>query len=95
MRIGGKIILEVITSHQLEEDYLIPPHTQFFIGSFSDDPVGAANSGRSAGGHRFKGSEQLQVQFSSPLATPYNLEIYAYVEGALETTPVYIKKVTL
>lgn len=63
--------------------------------SFSDDPVGAANSGRSAGGHRFKGSEQLQVQFSSPLATAYNLEIYAYVEGALETTPVYIKKVTL
>jgi hypothetical protein len=63
--------------------------------SFADDPVGATNSGKSAGSHRFKGSEQLQVQFSSPLATPYNLDIYAYVEGALETTPSYIKKVTL
>ena len=63
--------------------------------SFADDPVGATNSGKSAGSHRFKGSEQLQVQFSSPLNTPYNLDIYAYVEGALETTPSYIKKVTL
>jgi len=93
VQIGGKIILEITTSQQLEDDYKIPHHAILY--SFSDDPVGAANSGKSAGGHRFKGSEQLQVQFSSSLTTPYNLEIYAYVEGALEITPSYVKKITM
>jgi hypothetical protein len=63
--------------------------------SFSDDPIHAATLGAANNGHRFHGSEQLQLQFAGPITTGYNLDIYAYVESAVEITPTYVKKVSL
>jgi len=63
--------------------------------SFCDNPVDAANSGVSSGGHRFYGSEQLQIKFDSATSSALNVDIYAFVESAIEVSPVYIKKLTL
>ena len=63
--------------------------------SFCEDPVDAANSGVSIGGHRFYGSEQLQIKFDSATTSTLNVDIYAFVESAIEVSPVYIKKLTL
>ena len=63
--------------------------------SFSDDPVSAAVYGSANSGKRFFGSEQLQIQFTGPITTGYNLDIYAFCESCIEITPTYVKKVSL
>jgi hypothetical protein len=63
--------------------------------SFCDNPVEAANSGVSSGGHRFYGSEQLQIKFDSATTSTLNVDIYAFIESAIEVSPVYIKKITI
>jgi hypothetical protein len=63
--------------------------------SFCDNPVEAANSGVSSGGFRFYGSEQLQIKFDTATTSALNVDIYAFVESCIETSPVYVKKLTL
>ena len=63
--------------------------------SFCNNPVEAANSGVSSGGHRFYGSEQLQIKFDSATTSTLNLDVYAFVESCIEVSPTYIKKLTL
>ena len=63
--------------------------------SFCENPIDAANSGVSSGGHRFYGSEQLQIRFDSATSSTLNLDIYAFVESAIEVSPVYVKKLTV
>jgi len=63
--------------------------------SFSNDPVSAATLGAANKGHRFAGSEQLQIQFTGPITVGYNLDIYAFCESCVEITPTYVKKVSL
>jgi hypothetical protein len=63
--------------------------------SFANDPISAANFGTSSGSFKFQGSEQLQLQFASPITTGLTLDIYAFCEASLEITPTYVKKLTL
>ncbi len=63
--------------------------------SFANDPSSAANYGVSSGSFRFQGSEQLQIQFASPITQGLTLDIYAFCEASLEITPTYVKKLTL
>ncbi len=63
--------------------------------SFCDNPVEAATSGVSSGGFRFYGSEQLQIKFDTATTSALNVDIYAFVESAIEVSPTYIKKLTL
>jgi len=63
--------------------------------AFCDNPVEAANSGVSSGGFRFYGSEQLQIKFDTATSSALNVDIYAFVESAIEVSPTYVKKLTL
>jgi hypothetical protein len=63
--------------------------------SFCDNPVEAATSGVSSGGHRFYGSEQLQIKFDSATTSALNVDVYAFVESAVEVSSTYVKKLTL
>jgi hypothetical protein len=63
--------------------------------SFANDPISAANYGTSSGSFKFQGSEQLQLQFASPITIGLTLDIYAFCEASLEITPTYVKKLTL
>jgi hypothetical protein len=63
--------------------------------SFANDPSSAANYGISSGSFKFQGSEQLQIQFASPITQGLTLDIYAFCEACLEITPTYVKKITL
>jgi hypothetical protein len=63
--------------------------------SFCNNPVEAATSGVSSGGHRFYGSEQLQIKFDSATTSTLNVDVYAMVESCIEVSPTYIKKLTL
>ena len=63
--------------------------------SFCENPVEAVNSGVSSGAFRFFGSEQLQIQFPSATTVAQNMDVYAFVESALEVSPTYIKKLSL
>ena len=63
--------------------------------SFANDPSSASNYGISSGSFKFQGSEQLQIQFASPITVGLTLDIYAFCEASLEITPTYVKKLTL
>jgi hypothetical protein len=63
--------------------------------SFCNNPIEAATSGVSSGGHRFYGSEQLQIKFDSATTSTLNVDVYAMVESCIEVSPTYIKKLTL
>ena len=63
--------------------------------SFCENPVEAVNSSVSSGAFRFFGSEQLQIQFSSATTVAQNMDVYAFVESALEVSPTYVKKLSL
>ena len=63
--------------------------------SFANDPSSCANYGISSGSFKFQGSEQLQIQFASPITQGLTLDIYAFCEASLEITPTYVKKLTL
>ncbi len=63
--------------------------------SFCENPVHAATSGVSSGGHRFYGSEQLQIKFDSATSSTLNLDIYAFVESCVEVSSTHVKKLTL
>jgi hypothetical protein len=73
-------------------------HSRFshaVIYAFSDDPVGAANSGISSGSFRFQGSEQLILNFDQILTEGVSVDVYAYVESVIEISPTYVKKINL
>ena len=55
--------------------------------SFCENPIDAANSGVSSGGHRFYGSEQLQIRFDSATSSTLNLDIYELVNCKLRFNP--------
>jgi len=63
--------------------------------SFANDPSSAANYGISSGSFKFQGSEQLQIQFASPITQGLSLDIYAFCEASLEINLTYVKKITL
>jgi hypothetical protein len=62
---------------------------------FSADPVLAFETGGHYTTRKFVGAEQLQIQFASALAANVQVDVYAYLEAAIEQSPNTIKKLSV
>ena len=65
-----------------------------YMYSFSADPTETALSASSFNHHQFVGNEQLQISWPSGTTGNYQIDVYAYVEGIIESSPSYFKKIT-
>ena len=70
-------------------------HANFYMYSFSSDPVDALLHGRSLGSRKFVGSETLQLTFPSSLGAHVALDCYAYVENVAEQGTFSVKKISM
>ena len=66
-----------------------------YIYSFGASPVDTITTGKIYNFYRFKGSEQLVLNFPTPLATAVSVDIYAYVNSAVQLSAGHTKKITL
>lgn len=67
----------------------------FYMWSFSADPIAALSSGQALTSRKLTGSEQLILNFPSALGSAVTVDVYAYVESIIEQSPTYIKKMSL
>jgi hypothetical protein len=98
--VGGQNLGDSLSRNILNKDWTLSTYSTetgngayAYLYSFGSDPVVTATTGAKYGHHLFNGSEQLQIVFTSALASPVQIDIYASVHAVLEVTPSYIKKV--
>ena len=65
-----------------------------YFYSFSADPHETHKSGNGYNHHEFKGNEQLQITFNSAPSSSVQIDLYAAVESAIESTQTYVKKIS-
>ena len=65
-----------------------------YAWSFSSDPMSALNTGKLLSSRSFHGNEQLQIQYTSALATNVQVEVYAMCESLVEQGSMTIKKLS-
>ena len=65
-----------------------------YCWSFSSDPMSSLNSGKLLSSRAFQGNEQLQITWTSSLATNVQVEVYAMCESILEQGSMTIKKLS-
>lgn len=65
-----------------------------YCWSFSSDPMSALDSGKLLSSRPFQGNEQLQITWTSSLATNVQVEVYAMCESILEQGSMTIKKLS-
>ena len=70
-------------------------NANFYMYSFSTDPVDAILHGRSLGSRKFVGSEQLVLNFPSALGANLSLDCYAFIENILEQGTFSVKKISM
>ena len=66
-----------------------------YIYSFGVSPVDTIHTGKIYNFYRFKGSEQLVLNFPTPLTQAVSVDIYAYVNSAVQLSSSNTKKITL
>jgi hypothetical protein len=98
--VGGQNLSDGLSRNILNKDWTLSTYSTetsngayAYLYSFGSDPVTSATTGAKYGHHYFNGSEQLQIVFTSALATSVQIDIYASVEAVLEVTQSYVKKV--
>lgn len=67
----------------------------FYMWSFSADPVAALSNGQALTSRKLTGSEQLILNFQSALGSAVTVDVYAYVESIVEQGPSHVKKMSL
>ena len=83
----------VHSSYFTEVSALYTPNA--YLYSFSADPSAVAKYGASFNHHQMVGNEQLQINFSAPIANNFTINVYAHVQAVLEVGPSYVKRITL
>ena len=66
-----------------------------YLYSFSSNPLMTHSSATDFGYFQFTGNEQLKVNFASALASPVQVDVYAYVQGVVEQSVNYVKQFNL
>ena len=67
-----------------------------YIYSFDEDPCNTVKTAKSSGSYTFTGSEQLSFTWSIALfSNAYKLDVFAFTEGLIESTPSYMKKLSM
>ncbi len=100
--VGGQNLSDGLSRNILNKDWTLSTYSTetgngayAYLYSFGSDPVVTATTGAKYGHHLFNGSEQLQIIFTSALASSVQIDMYASVHAVLEVTPSYVKKVII
>jgi hypothetical protein len=103
--VGGTVIpssLNLLTmgkwwskSSYLADSFSGTSNAYVYSYSFSADPALAFENGAHYTTRKFNGSEQLQIQFGSALETNVQVDVFAYLECAIEQTATTIKKLSI
>ena len=96
--VGGSAIPSTQALYILNRDWTrgsYSTESNVYIYSFGASPVDTIHSGKIYNYYRFKGSEQLVLNFSSPLTQAVSVDIYAYVNSAVQLSSSNTKKITL
>jgi len=96
--VGGSAIPSTQALYILNRDWTRGSYSteaNVYIYSFGASPVDTIHSGKIYNYYRFKGSEQLVLNFPTPLATAVSVDIYAYVNSAVQLSSSHTKKITL
>lgn len=105
--VGGQVLPASLCANILNGDWVKSSYnteTSFgvndqkanvYIWSFSADPISALSYGQALTSRRMIGSEQLVLNFQSPLPAQVQVDVYAFVESILEVTPSSVKKISL
>jgi hypothetical protein len=100
--VGGQDLPSTLCLYILNTDWTISSYSTeaannayAYMYSFSSDPIASATTGAHYGNQMFQGNEQLRINFTSSLAAPVVVDVYASVEAILEISPSYTKKVTI
>jgi len=82
-------------SSYLSESFAGTSNSYVYAYCFSADPVLSFDSGAHYTVRKFVGAEQLQIQFTGSLASNVQIDVYAYLESAIEQGPTTIKKLAI
>jgi hypothetical protein len=82
-------------SSYLSESFSGISNANLYSYSFSADPVKAFESGTNYTTRPFIGSEQLQLNFTGSLAANVQVDVYCFLESAIEQTATTIKKINV
>ena len=105
--VGGQMLPASMCANMLNRDWckssyntetsfsLNDQSANFYIWSFSADPVAVLSNGQCLTSRRMTGSEQLQLVFQSALLSQVQVDVYAYNECVLEQGISYTKKMSL
>lgn len=96
--VGGSAIPSTQALYLLNRDWTRGSYSteaNVYIYSFGASPVDTIHTGKIYNFYRFKGSEQLVLNFPTPLAQPVSVDIYAYVNSAVQLSSGNTKKITL
>lgn len=96
--VGGSAIPSAQALYILNRDWTRGSYSteaNVYIYSFGASPVDTIHSGKIYNYYRFKGSEQLVLNFPTPLAQAVSVDIYAYVNSAVQLSSSNTKKITL
>jgi hypothetical protein len=96
--VGGSAIPSAQALYILNRDWTrgsFSTESNVYIYSFGASPVDTIYTGKIYNYYRFKGSEQLVLNFTSPLPLAVSVDIYAYVNSAVQLSSTNTKKITL
>ena len=82
-------------SSYLSESYAGTSNAYVYSYCFSADPALAFETGSHYSVRKFVGAEQLILQFNGSLASNVQIDVYAYLEAAIEQGPTTIKKLAI
>ena len=95
---GGVQITHTQAIYLLNKDYVLSSYTtetgaNVYIFAFTGSPTDTITTGRSYGVHHFKGNEQLLINFNTTLTQGVQVDVFAYVDSAIEISNSYVKKI--
>jgi hypothetical protein len=99
--VGGQVIpsnlaLTVYNRDWLRSSYTAEtPNNNVYLYSFSASPSDNACSAKLYNHHNYIGSEQLQLNFPSALASSVTIDVYAQVNAYIKSSATDVKKVTV
>ena len=96
--VGGSAIPSTQALYILNRDWTRGSYcteANVYMYSFGVSPIDTIHTGKIYNFYRFKGSEQLVLNFPTPLTQAVSVDIYAYVNSAVQLSSSNTKKITL
>ena len=98
--VGGQSIpsalaLTIFNKHNIKSSYTSETNANVYMWSFSASPVDSFQDGVELSTFRFNGNEQLQIQFTAPLAANVQVDVYAFVHATVEYSSSGVRKISL